>query len=107
VHFHGREGLFDDVVGRGWQLLVRSQSGPVIFDENTTQAIKAVGIVVAQFGPQGDTQDLDGIYNAWFDRLGMDAVLVRPDLYIFGSSPLAEVAALVSSCRSIMTKAEA
>lgn len=106
VRFNGCDGLFDDVVGKGWQLLVRSQGGPVIFDQNTAQAIRTVGIVVADFGPQGDTQDLDGIYNAWFDRLGMDAVLVRPDLYIFGSSPLADVGALISACTAIMAKVQ-
>ena len=95
----GREGLFDDVAGTGWQLLHRGGEAPIAFDEATLETIRQLGIVVADFGPAGDTIDLDGSYGAWFDRLGDEAVLVRPDFYIFGTSSLRDIATLVASAR--------
>ena len=63
-------------------------------------------IVVADFGPQGDTQDLDGTYVDWLDHIGTEAVLVRPDYYIFGTSSLEGVGTLVAAGRSILGKAD-
>ena len=97
----GREGLFDDVVGKGWQLLLRSGEGSVAFDDRTRAAIRQLDIVVADLGPGGDTIDLDGSYARWFDRLGADVVLARPDFYIFGTSPLAGLGTLVSAASDL------
>ncbi len=101
VRRDGREGLFDDVAGTGWQLLLRG-GGRSAFDEATRETVRRLGIVVADFGPDGDTTDLDGHYSAWFDRLGADAVLVRPDFYVFGTSPVADVGTLVTAARSLL-----
>lgn len=97
-----REGLFDDVVGKGWQLLMRSKQGRVSLDRATREVLEQLDAGVADFGPDGDTLDLDGTYAAWFNRLGVEAILVRPDFYVFGSSPIAEVAALVSAAQKVI-----
>jgi resorcinol 4-hydroxylase (NADPH) len=107
VRHGGREGLFDDVVGKGWQLLLRSNENVATLDPATAGIIREMGIIVADFGPQGDTQDADDTYNAWFDRIGADAVLVRPDYYIFGTSTLAEVGALVAAGWAMLGRADA
>jgi len=99
VRHNGNEGLFDDVAGTGWQLLVR---GPWVPGAVSRSIIARIGAVVAQFGPHGDTVDTDDIYDAWFDRLGADAVLVRPDFYIFGTSPLGDVDALVHAAATML-----
>ena len=106
VRRDGREGLFDDVVGHGWQLLLRSPAGRPTPDRSVRDAVRALGGVVADFGPQGDTVDLDGAYAAWFDRLGVEAVLVRPDLYIFGTSRASEVGPLVASASRTLKGAQ-
>ena len=106
VRHAGREGLFDDVIGKGWQLLLRSTNGPAVIEPSTANIIQQMGIVVADFGPQGDTQDPEEIYSAWFDRIGAEAVLVRPDFYIFGTSSLANIAALTGSAWAMMNKAD-
>ena len=98
----GREGLFDDVVGKGWQLLLRGQGSRPITDTPVREAMQALGGVVADFGPDGDTVDLDGAYAAWFTRLGVEAVLVRPDLYVFGATRVADVGPLVASAQSML-----
>lgn len=103
----GREGLFDDVVGKGWQLLLRSKEDAAVLDPATAEIIREMDIVVADFGPRGDTQDPDGTYGDWFDRIGTQAVLVRPDYYIFGTSSLEDVGELVASGRSMLGKADA
>ena len=92
VRHRGREGLFDDVVGPGWQLLLRDGANVVSPTET-----RLPRLVVAAFGPGGDTVDLDGTYAGWFARLGADAILVRPDFYVFGTSSAADVGALLAS----------
>jgi hypothetical protein len=95
VRVRGREGLFDDVVGKGWQLLMRSNGVAAALDHTSLQIIEDFTVAVADFGPGGDTEDLDGVYGAWFDRLGADVVLVRPDFYVFGTSSVENVNALL------------
>ena len=97
VEHDGCTGLFDDVAGAGWQLLLRSEDGPAVLDPATQETVQQMGIIVADFGSHGSTVDLDGIYGTWFDRLGAEAVLVRPDFYVFGTSSLAEVGALIAA----------
>ena len=101
VRHDGREGLFDDVVGSGWQLLLRGAQSRSPFQTRTQARIAQLAIVVADFGPGGDTVDLDGAYGAWFDRMGVEAVLVRPDFYIFGASGLAKVETLVEAAAGL------
>lgn len=93
VRRDGREGLFDDVVGQGWQLLLR---GAVTLDRPARQVIQQLGGVMAEFGADGDTIDLDGTYSSWLDRLGAGAVLVRPDFYVFGTSSAANIGSLLA-----------
>jgi hypothetical protein len=102
VGYGGREGLFDDVVGKGWQLLVRGDGITPALDTSTQDAIQRLGSVVADFGPLGDTVDLDGSYASWFDRLAVDAVLVRPDFYIFGTSSIAGIKSLLAAAENLL-----
>ena len=90
------------IVGPGWQLLLRSGELPFALDADACEVIRQIGALTADFGPGGDAEDLDGIYGAWFDRLGADAVLVRPDFYVFGSASLADVGALLNSARTML-----
>ena len=98
----GQVGLFDDVVGKGWQLLMRRKDGRASLDWVTAQFLQQIDAAVADFGPDGDTTDLDGTYADWFDRLGVDAVLVRPDLYVFGSSEIDGIGTLVAAAQQAM-----
>jgi 2-polyprenyl-6-methoxyphenol hydroxylase-like FAD-dependent oxidoreductase len=85
VRHNNEDGLFDDVVGPGWQLLIRDNY-PATFTDEVQEVINRLGIVVATFGAGGDTVDLDGTYVSWFDELSVDAILIRPDFYVFGTS---------------------
>ncbi len=97
VAHNGREGFFDDVVGSGWQLIVRSTGERPHLSADARQALDRLGGIFAIFDANGNTLDLDGDYDAWFDRLGAGAVLVRPDLYIFGTAPANEAGTLATA----------
>lgn len=92
-----QEGLFDDVAGKGWQLLLRTKGKPPAFDSFAREIIERLDVVVADFGDNGDTIDLEGTYASWFDELEREAILVRPDFYIFGTSPIDGAGALLKS----------
>ncbi|MCP3729999.1 bifunctional 3-(3-hydroxy-phenyl)propionate/3-hydroxycinnamic acid hydroxylase [Sphingomonas sp. MG17] len=96
----GREGLFDDVIGTGWQLLLRN--GSAVLDQRACEGVARLGGVIADFGPDGGVTDLDGTYAAWFERLGAEAVLVRPDFYVFGTGSITDAAALVADARAML-----
>lgn len=102
VRHGGREGLFDDVVGKGWQLLLRGDGVTAAVDRQVADAVAALGGVVADFGPNGDTVDVDGSYARWFDSLGADAVLVRPDFYVFGTAAPAQVKPLLAQAQAML-----
>lgn len=101
VRHGGREGLFDDTVGQGWQLLLRD-AAPDGIEPQARAAIERLGGVVACFGPHGDTVDLDGAYAAWFDSLNVEAVLVRPDFYMFGTASLARLPLLLAQAQALL-----
>lgn len=102
VRQDGREGLLDDVVGTGWQLLVSSGARPLVLGDKANAALRTLQASVCDFGPSGDITDLDGTYADWFDALGVEAVLVRPDFYIFGTSDLADIDALVTAAPAML-----
>ena len=68
--------LLDDVTGDGWRLFTRQ---PVASGDVTM-------IDVAELGDDGHVAD-------WLDARGADAVLVRPDHYVFGTGAPAELIA--------------
>jgi len=87
---HGaREGLFDDVVGRGWSVLT--------FDGNQAQRVSMhhqdlvdrLGLTITLLtDPQAGegVVDLDGTYRGFFGLHGITALVVRPDAYVHGSA---------------------
>ncbi|MFM6852514.1 MAG: bifunctional 3-(3-hydroxy-phenyl)propionate/3-hydroxycinnamic acid hydroxylase [Sphingopyxis sp.] len=68
--------MLDDAVGGGWRLFVRDASSAI--DGAATLA----GLSIIPTG----TLDDDGAVLNWLDRHAADAVLVRPDHYIFGTA---------------------
>lgn len=70
-------GLFDEVFGYGFKLLSRSsfvdgQGDVTVIDPDTRDVI-------------GSFTDVNGSYIRWFDTNDAQAVLVRPDFYIYGA----------------------
>ncbi len=98
-----REGLFDDVVGRGFQLIVAAGDPLGELSSDQRALIDALDMSVASLDPAapGGVHDVDGRLTAWLTEHKAHAVLVRPDFYVFGSCPAArELPELLDDLRS-------
>ena len=95
VRVEGRAGLIDDVVGKVFVLLTRR---PVDRADDHVAFLERIG---ARAVALDRLEDLDGRLTAWLDEHGLDAVLVRPDAYVFGAvAALDDVPALVEDLRA-------
>ena len=101
VRHAGREGLLDDVVGTGWQLLLHGVASSSGLNADVKALAAKLGASVINFCDR-DTIDLDGSYQGWFDRLKTVAVLVRPDFYVFGTADVDGVEALLRSACTML-----
>ena len=84
----GREGRFDDVVGRGFQLIVAAGDPLEGLSAQQRALLDTLDATVASLdadAPHG-VRDLDGRLTAWLTGHGAHAVLVRPDFYVFGTA---------------------
>jgi 3-(3-hydroxy-phenyl)propionate hydroxylase len=93
-----REGLFDDVYGSGATLLLRNTALRNELPEPFRAALESVGVRIIAFGktPAADMAvDSSGAYSRWLDEIVADAVLIRPDFYVYGSAAAGDIAELV------------
>ena len=67
-----RDGLLDDLCGGGWRLFVRNDG--IVGSDKGVSRIDAAAL--------GD----GGAVSSWLGANGVDAVLVRPDHYVFGTA---------------------
>ena len=66
--------------------------------ESQTRFLDEIGAHVVALT---ELEDIDGRLTAWLDRHGADAVLVRPDFYVFGAvEALDGLPALVDDLRA-------
>ncbi len=98
-----REGRFDDVVGRGFQLIVAAGDPRERLSADHRALIDELAMSVASLDPDAPdgVRDLDGRLSAWLAEHGAHGVLVRPDFYTFGSARSSdELPALLDDLRS-------
>ncbi len=105
VAYASKSGLFDDVVGQGFSLLAREDLARVLKEDQREflASLDAHVLHVAQSETTSDDTfvDLEGRYMGWFEANGCEAVLVRPDFYVFGAvRKLEEVPDLVADLRT-------
>jgi hypothetical protein len=103
VAVDGREGLFDDLVGRGWTLIAADGDPLEQLDDGLRDTLGALDATVASLDRHapGGIADVDGRLTEWLGRHGAHAVLVRPDFYVFGSvASRDELPALVSDLQA-------
>lgn len=102
----GRCGLFDDVVGPGGFLLVANQQLSDVLSPQDTTLLAALGwkVVALAADPRaGQVADTSGAYAECFSELGAVAVLVRPDLYLYGAATsAADITDLLEHLRSAL-----
>ncbi|MDI5939941.1 FAD-dependent monooxygenase, partial [Micromonospora sp. DH15] len=108
----GRTGRFDDVVGGGFVLITRADPAAAL-DDAATAFLDALDVRRVTVRPADadapampadaagtDVVDLDGVYLTYLAGADADAVLVRPDFYVFGvAAGPTGLAALVDDLR--------
>lgn len=99
----GAAGLLDDLLGPGFALLVGGAEPPTL-SAKARRLLDGIDGSVAWIQPKGAESsqgsapglrrfdDVDGRYAAWFERHGCDAVLVRPDHFVYGAGSGPEAA---------------
>lgn len=90
VRVAGATGRFDDLVGLGWTLLVNDPGLAGSLDDERMSLLEQLGVRLAVIGADEAIQDIAGAYAAYFAQYGVEAVLYRPDFYVFGSARGAE-----------------
>jgi 2-polyprenyl-6-methoxyphenol hydroxylase-like FAD-dependent oxidoreductase len=98
MRIDAREGLIDDLTGGGFTLICRDGGAPGALADPLRDVMETLGVRVVALGSHA--RDLDGRTTAWLEEHGVQAVLVRPDLYVFGSAPdAAGLAPLIEELR--------
>ncbi|WP_051965799.1 bifunctional 3-(3-hydroxy-phenyl)propionate/3-hydroxycinnamic acid hydroxylase MhpA [Kitasatospora mediocidica] len=108
----GGSGPFDEVVGRGFVLLLAAHADARLGAERLA-FLAGLGAHVVRLRPAGgassaapepaavEVVDADGVYGAYLARYGAGALLVRPDYHVFGAAAGPEgAAALVDDLRA-------
>lgn len=80
--------LLDDVVGNGWLVLSNRPELEQAISPTSRAWLEDNAAVVRVVG-EGGLEDVDGTYADWFAELGAEAVVVRPDFYLYDAVPLA------------------
>ncbi|MFD8279610.1 bifunctional 3-(3-hydroxy-phenyl)propionate/3-hydroxycinnamic acid hydroxylase [Streptomyces solisilvae] len=84
-------GLFDDVVGRGFVLLL-TEGADTGLDAEQSAFLTSLGTHVVTLLPGDGTPqnmsvaDVGGVYRAFLERHGAEAVLIRPDYHVYGAA---------------------
>jgi resorcinol 4-hydroxylase (NADPH) len=107
VRAAGRTGLYDDIVGGGWQLISRIGDPARLLGDQDVSWFRQIGGVAAGVSVQGPVQDLDGAYERWFAEHGCEAFLARPDFYVFAAGEHADIPRFVSRLRQALQPANA
>ena len=47
-------------------------------------ALASIGVAYLQIGGESDIEDVDGAYDAYLRRYEAEAIIMRPDFYVFG-----------------------
>jgi len=99
------EGLFDDVVGRGFVLLSPHGDPGAALPPASGELFRSIGGVTAHVAPGAPVDDLDGTYTRWFQSHGAAVALVRPDFAVFGTAErLGAAPRLVEALRRALGK---
>lgn len=103
VRHHDKVGRFDDVAGLGFVLMVRNAEQLSSIADADLARLEVLGVKLFHL-TQNDRKtatglvDLDNKFGPFMDQLGIAAMLVRPDFYIYGTAAGADdIGALLAS----------
>ncbi|MFD4256910.1 bifunctional 3-(3-hydroxy-phenyl)propionate/3-hydroxycinnamic acid hydroxylase [Streptomyces sp. NPDC058534] len=107
IEVDDRVGLFDDVLGGTWQLISRAGDPAGLLSEADAAWFRLVGGVTADVSGRGSVRDLDGAYEHWFTEHGCEALLARPDFYVFAAGEHTDIPSFVAGLRRALDPASA
>jgi flavoprotein hydroxylase len=86
----GVTGRFDQVVGTGF-VVASGTDVAAVLGGAARSSLERIGAHVVRFVPPGkepgsesDLIDVDALYQIWLKAAGYEAVVIRPDFYVFG-----------------------
>jgi resorcinol 4-hydroxylase (NADPH) len=82
VKFAGREGRFDEVVGRDWFILCRDDRADEEIPENLRSSFSEIGGRILRIGPGLEVEEQGPGIATWMESHGLRYTVVRPDFYI-------------------------
>jgi hypothetical protein len=87
VHFKGRTGLFDDVVGDGWCIVAREPEVLACLTRAQREFWQSIGGCTVILGKSpSDLYDIDEVYASWFATSSCSVAVIRPDWYVYGTA---------------------
>lgn len=92
VKYQGKTGLFDDIVGhQGWTIISPVANPKKALNLEQIEFMEKIGAKFIEISDNETTGsnaiiDIDGKYGQYFKEKGVEAVIVRPDYYLFGST---------------------
>jgi hypothetical protein len=90
LEVQGRVARYDDLLGRGFHLLVIGEDDPLKhITSRQREALNQIGLRVVRLSEKasdvpGVYRDVSGKYHRFMDEAGITALIVRPDFYLFG-----------------------
>jgi 2-polyprenyl-6-methoxyphenol hydroxylase-like FAD-dependent oxidoreductase len=102
VRVAGRVGRFDDVLGGDWQLISRIAYPAESLRDDDVSWFRQIGGVFADVSSSGYVRDLDGVYERWFTEHRCDALLARPDFYVFAAGEHTDIPRFVAGLRQLL-----
>lgn len=83
IETSGSPVRMDEILGCGWRLLLQSGADP-LFEQAAASAQPCLELRVQRLGEPG-FQESSGLLAQWFKRMDCQAVLIRPDHYVYGA----------------------
>lgn len=92
VEYQGTTDLFDNVVGNGWTVIGLNDSPKDYLSDNQKAFLELIDAkCVSVVDPNADSKDslvdVEGKYAAYFKEHGIEALVVRPDFYVYAGVP--------------------
>jgi 3-(3-hydroxy-phenyl)propionate hydroxylase len=78
----------DQLAGTGWRLIIAAGASKAV-SESARQQAAGEALTLLNMG-HPDWREADGVVAQWMARHGCEAVLVRPDHYVFGAATSAD-----------------
>ncbi len=96
VRVNGETRLFDDFFPTDSFVFISTQTNPAsVLTSRQRALLERVGVRYVHIGEDGDAQDVEAAYSTYFKANGIEAIIHRPDLYVFGAvNTMADLASL-------------